>query len=202
MSTSENGVLDRASLGFSREVEKRFEFLKKSGFRCVQSEPTFVRFESSTIGINVYYVRFEIGLEIEPLPPPNEFNIYPYSLSMILNLVGHPHAQQYRNYATHTAEGVAEGVLELAKLFREVVDTGVLNDSQLFSRLALKSKEAGRKMALESNIRQALRKAEAAWRKKDLAKVIEVLGPIQEHLGSVDRKKLEYARKHVQRGKA
>ena len=126
-------VTDRSVLRFAEEVKDRFSFLETLGFRHVRSEPTFVRFESPRASVNVYHGRrsFEIRLEIESASSPTDA----YSFSEILRLVDREQGEQYRNYATHTAQGVAEGVGKLAELFQRCIAAGILNDKQLFARL-------------------------------------------------------------------
>jgi len=186
-------VTDRSLLRFADEVKARFAFLETLGFRCVRSEATWVRFEISKLVISVYHDQqsYEISLAIESVRGSDS-----YSFSEILRLVHNERAEQYRDYATHTVEGVAEGVRQLVELFRECLDAGILNDSELFLRLKLQREEWARKYALETQLEQALKKSESAWAEKDFGKVVRVLAPLQEHLSPSDLKKLEYAKKH------
>lgn len=186
-------VTDRSLLRFADEVKAHFAFLETLGFRCVRAEATLVRFESSTASINIYHGRqsYEIGLEIEFAAVGDA-----YSFSELLRLVDNKQAEQYRNYSTHTAQGVVEGVRKLAELFQKCVDAGILNDSQLFSRLKLQRGEWAKNYALETQLEQARKKSELAWAEKDFAKVFQILAPLQEHLTPSDLKKLEYAKKH------
>jgi hypothetical protein len=187
-------VTDRSLLRFAEEVKDRFSFLGTLGFRRVRSEPTLVRFESSKMSINVYHGRrsFEIDLEIEPAHSPADA----YSFAAILRLIDRQQLGHTRSYATHTAQGVAEGVRELAELFQQCIATGILNDSELFSRLKTQSAEWARDYAFETQLEQALKKFESAWATKDFGKVVQILAPFQEHLSQLNLKKLEYARKH------
>lgn len=190
-------VSDRSLLWFAEEVKTRFSFLETLGFRCVRSEVTFVRFESSRVSINVYHGRrsFEIGLEIESAPSSTEA----YSFSEVLRLVDRQQAEHYRNYATHTAQGVAEGVRRLAGLFHRCVAAGILNDNQIFSRLKLQREELSRQYALETQLEQARRISEAAWRKKDYATVVKALKPLRAALKASEVRKLEFAEKQLAR---
>ena len=190
-------VIDRSLLRFAEEVKDRFSFFETLGFRCVRSEATFVRFESLGVSINVYHGRrsFEIGLEIESAPSP----IDAYSFSEILRLVDSKQAQHYRDYATHTAQGVAEGVRQLAELFQLCMAAGILNDKQLFSRLRLQREELGRNYALETQLEQARRKSEAAWQKKDYEAVVKALKPLRAALTASEVGKLEFAEKRCVR---
>ncbi len=186
-------VTDRSVLRFAEEVKGRFSFLETLGLHCVRSEATFVRFESPRISTNVYHGRrsFEIGLEVESTLSPTDS----YSFSEILRLVDREQGEQYRNYATHTAQGVAEGVGKLAELFQRCVAAGILTDKQLFVRLKLQRQELARNYALETQLVQARRKSEAAWREKDYAAVVKALKPLRDALAATEVGKLEFAEK-------
>ena len=188
-------VTDRSILRFAEQVKIRFAFLKALSCRCVRSEATFVRFESSAFGVNVYHGRrsFEIGLEIESTRSLTET----YSTPEILRLVDKKEADQYKYYATHTPQGVAEGVRLLAELFQRCVAAGILEDNQIFSRLQTQRQEIAAEYALQVELRHAHRKIEAAWSAKDFLQVVKILAPLQEHLKPAELKKLEYAKKHL-----
>jgi hypothetical protein len=190
-------VTDRSLLRFAEEVKDRFSFLEALGFRCVRSEATLVRFESPRVSINTYHGRrsFEIGLDVEPMAP----STHAYSISEILRLVDPEQAEHYRNYATHTAQGVAEGVRQLAGLFHHCIAAGILDDNRLFSHLKLQEEELAAKYAHEVELRQARRKSEAAWRTKDYAAVVEALKPLRAALTATEVGKLEFAEKQCGR---
>ena len=185
-------ITDRSLLKFADEVKARFAFLESKDFRCTRSEATLVRIESAELAINIYHGRqsYEISLQIEDVRGADS-----YSFSEILRLVHNERAEQYRDYAAHTIEGVAEGVRQLAELFRKCVDAGILNDGKLLSRLELQRGEWARNYALETQLEQARKKSESAWAERNFGKVIEVLAPFEEHLNPSDLKKLEYAKK-------
>ena len=188
-------VTDRSVLRFAEEVKDHFSFLEALGFHCVRSEATFVRFESPKASINVFHGRhsFEIDLEVESAQSPTDV----YSFSEILRLVDREQGEQYRNYATHTPQGVAEGVGKLAELFQRCIAAGILNDKQLFSRLKLQRQELARNYALETQLVQARRKSESAWHKKDYAAVVEALKPLRAALTATEVGKLEFAEKQL-----
>ena len=119
----------------------------------------------------------------------------PDSFSEILRLVDNERAEQYRDYATHTVEGVAKGVRQLAELFRECIGAGILNDSGFFPRLKLQRDEWAGNYALETQLERARKISESAWAEKNFEKVVRILAPFQEHLNPSDLKKLEYAKK-------
>jgi hypothetical protein len=186
-------VVYRSLLRFADEVKRCFAFLEVRGFRCTRSEATLVRFESAELAINIYHGRqsYEIGLQIENMRGSDS-----YSFSEFLRLIHNERTEQYRNYASHTVEGVAEGVKQLAELFLECYDAGLLNGSELFSRLKLQREAWARNYALETQLKQARKKAKSAWAEKDFCQVVRVLSPFQEHLSPSEIKMLEYAKKN------
>lgn len=188
---------DRQPLRFAEAVEENFSFLSAHGFKRVQSEPTFVRFESKRIYVNVYHGRqsFEIGLEVGPLGAGSDETSY--SMSEVIRLVEPEKVAEYRNYAAQTTRDVADGVQRLASRFRRYVDAGVLDDARLFERLRESREAWSRSYAKEVNLTQARRKLDAAWHAKNYAKVVEVLEPFRADLTSTELKKLEYAKKEL-----
>lgn len=190
---------DRQELRFAEVAEEKFGFLQEHGFKRVQSEPSFVRFESRPAYVNVYHGRqsFEVGLEIGSLAAGADETSY--SMSEIIRLVEPGEADGYRNYAAHSPEGVAEGVQRLAMLFRRYVNAGVLDDAVLFERLRKGREMWSREYATEVNLTHTRQKLEVAWHAKDYAKVVELLRPLRDALTPTELHKLEYAEKHVGR---
>lgn len=193
MSKDAKHVIDRASLRFADEVAANFAFLKILGFRCKRSHATSVIYKSPKLAVDVYHDSrsYEIGLQIKS---SGRADAYPFS--EIIRLLSSQQAEQYRDYASYTIEGVAEGVGQLAKLFREYINIGILNNSELFSRLKRQREEWAKGYAFETHLKQALEKCESAWADKEFRKVVQMLTPLQEHLNPTDLKKLAYAKKH------
>ncbi|NKB23823.1 MAG: hypothetical protein GKR87_05485 [Kiritimatiellae bacterium] len=106
-------------------------------------------------------------------------------------------AKPYRNYAAHTVQGVAKGVRQLGELFRWCVAEGFFDDNQVFLHLKAQREEWRKNYALETQLEQARKISEQAWREKDYAKVMEVLGPFESHLSGSELKKLEFVRSRL-----
>lgn len=189
-------TVDRQSLHFAETVERNFAFLAAHGFRRVQNETTFVRFESRGLYVNVYHGRrsYEIELEIGRRGSRNEIS---YSMSDIIRLVEPKKADEYQRYAAHIAKDVAKGVQRLASLFRRYVDAGVWDDGRIFERLQKSRNAAVHDYWKEMPLMQARRQLDAAWHAKNYAKVIELLEPLQSDLTRTELKKLKYAKKEV-----
>lgn len=193
-------MTDRRKLRFAEAVEEQFGFLQEHGFRRVQSEPSFVRFESRHAYVNIYHGRqsFEIGLEVGSFIVGEEETSY--SMSEIIRLVEPSKADGYRNYAARSLNDVTEGVRALALLFRRYFEAGVLDDSDLIERLRKDRETWSWKYAKEVNLTHARQNLDIAWRAKDYAKVVELLRPLRDALTPTELHKLEYAERHAGRG--
>lgn len=198
MKSEAQAQVDRSSLRFAELAQKHFAFLEAQGFGRVRSEPTFVRFESRSLFINIYHGRssFEIGAELGRVGN-GEDEKQPYPMSALLGVAGVPTAKEYRDYATHTPDGVNEGLEKLATLFRDHVSPNLQN-AGLFQLLKEQRQTWAADFADEVNLRQARRKLDAAWHAKNYAEVVALLRPLRDALTSIELHKLEYAEKHAE----
>lgn len=190
--------VSRSALLFAESAQKHFAFLQAQGFNCVDSDPTFARFESSSLFVNIYHGRrsFAIGLELGRLGNDDDEK-QPYPMPALLEAVGATTAaENYRYYMTHTPDGVDNGLAELAKLFFDHVSQGLCN-TELFRVLKEQGQARIYKYAHEIELRQMRRKLDIAWHAKDYAKIAELLPPFRSVLTPVELHKLEYAKKHV-----
>jgi len=191
-------IADRRSPCFAESVESSFGFLAGYGFRRVQTEATFVRYESPELHVNIYHGRrsYELHLEFGPRTglPSGEPSYY---MAEILDLVNPDERARYRPWATHTVHGVAEGVRELASLFRQALEHGMMSEPRLFERLQEKRAEWRERFALDVELTHARERVDAAWHAKDYAKVVELLEPLRQHLSPSELAKLEYAKKRA-----
>jgi hypothetical protein len=181
---------------FAETVQRNFKFLVVRGFRLVRADPTFVRFESPWLFINLYHGRrsYEIGLELGQIGRPEDED-QPYPMSALLEAVGSSDAKNYLNYTARNMDAVDAGVARLAKLFNQNITEEFLARRDLFNLLKQQRKSRADSFALKTNLEQARSIVEPAWRTKDYKKVVEILLPLSEHLTASERKKLEYAKR-------
>lgn len=194
MSRIHGNIIDRGLLGFADEAKRCFAFLESLNFKCVQMESTIVRWESSTLAINVYHGRssFEIGITIEEL---YSNDIYPFP--SLLRLVDRELAVKYKFYAAHTAQNVSEGLISISALFRRCIETGTLSDNSLFPRLKLQRAQIAEEYAIQTQFEQARKNAAEAWKRKEFGQFINLMAPFQNFLSPVEVKQLAYAKKYV-----
>jgi len=189
--------VDRSFLRFKEEVMRQFQFLEALGFQCTAAESTIVSYESSTMVINIFHGRqsYEIGLEIALISKLDKF----YSIFEILQLVDARRFRDYRNYMTHSEEGIVDGVRRLAELFRECLDSGILADAEIFSKLEEVCGGLTRDYWLKAELAHAREIASDAWAKGDFQRFVNTFSSLQEHLSGSELKKFEYAKREIRR---
>ena len=188
---------DRHHLGFTEQVLSSFDFLiKEYGFRVVKTEPTFVRYESSTVFVNLYHGRasYELGFEIGRLDDGTGKEESPYSLSMIMELM---RAQEERFFQASTAERVKKYVPRLADLVRTYAPAVLGGDPATFRKLIKTRLEMANRLHEELRVRTFREEAANAWRSRDFPKVAELYDAIFEKLTQAEIKKLNYAKRHL-----
>ncbi len=188
-----NGV-DRATLRFAEKVKIQFAFLESLGFRCIETNATLVRFESPRILLNVFHGRksYEIDIDFRAKRKRSDS----YWLTNLLDLLGDTDCER-GPYATHTVKGVKTGVQKLAQTFRRCIDSGVLDDPKLFTRLKAQSEKSIEEYVLEVALTHARNTVAIAWAKKDFSGVVRAFKPLQTHLTSTEAAKLAYATKQI-----
>jgi hypothetical protein len=184
---------------FTEEVTIQFSFLVTKGFRIVKHDKTLVRFESGQIFVNVYHGRksYELGLEIGR-HGDKAYQEECFSMSEILRVTEPDMAKAYRNYAAKDDARIKQGVRELALLLSRLVDAGLLDDRQLFTRLEKQRTDWKKGFAKKVQMAQMTPTLDLAWRAKDFDSVVRLLEPVQDELNSTQLMKLEYAKKQIE----
>ena len=195
MFTTEPGP-DRDKLGFREEVLSNFNFLITDySFQCMKTEVTFVRFESKKLFVNVYHGRtsYEFGFEIGKLDMPER----EHSLSELMELEGVIANPGDGYFQTSTKEGVQKCLPKLADLVKQYAKRLLAGDMSILEKLAIVQQKRYDNYLKEMELSRILPEAEEAWREKRYKEYIELLEPIEKELSLSKLKKLEYARKHL-----
>ena len=180
----------RAHLRFPEEVIKNFDSLTEQGFQRGYTDPTFVVYSSDRLMLRIFHghTSCEIGLEIQELGELGKT----YDMASVLQLIEGDDFY-YRNYATTSVEGVAEGVRLLRDTFQRCIDFNALDDPLLFDKLKEQRVRKGRKWLLDMERSQA----EEAWVRKDFSKIVDSLSEFRAELSPAELKMLEYSEKKV-----
>lgn len=189
----------RAQLGFTEQVLSAFRFLTEFDLRCVRAEPTFVRYESSRVFVNIYHdhASYELGVEIGLLVDVRKEKEQAFSIGEIIDLMGAREETGYTFMQASTTERVKQLVPKLAELVRHYAGPALQGNFFTFEQLEEARQGKSDKYLKEIELGRIRSEAEKAWHEKNYSKLVELYSSIQEDLTPTETKKLAYARKHL-----
>jgi hypothetical protein len=185
-------------LGLQTQAERHFGFLvSQKGYKCTQSNPFQVRFESPTTFVELVYDgnrSLELGLLVgksgsEAAGSPS------FSIGEILRLRRVPEAKKFFSVQVTSSEVLASFVEQLARMLRTYGGDFIAGSEQSFAELAGQRRREVEAYALERDLRKARAEAAAAWHRKDYHAVIKALEPLRASLTAAEVRKLEFAEK-------
>lgn len=190
---------NRWRLGFPETVAESFRFLEDLGFQIKSRLPTFVRYESTNVFVNVYHGRSscEIGVEVGRLDRERR-----YLLPTIVRWAGKI-AYGREGFGKHvmfqvsSREGVQRFVPKVASLVQHYGTEFLSGDPAFYD--AVQRWAAGRDAAFLACERDQGRRdrAERARTLQDFEAMAREYGEIEGELSPLERKRLEYARKRI-----
>lgn len=188
---------NRQDLKFSSSVRKSFRFLINDyGFELVKEEPTFVRYETDQLFVNIYHGRlsYELGFECGLQSRGEESR---YRLDTLLRgLLGNAHNKQIF-YQASNKEAVASCLGKIANMVEEYCSSILRAEDSAFAKVERASAEEGQELTEKYTIEPVREKAEQAWRKKEYEKVRSLYKAIEDKLSSLEFKRLKYLDKHL-----
>lgn len=199
MGTHSTGrIVDRSDLRFVETVQDAFRFLVEDfDFRLARVEPpTFVRYESATMFLNVYHGRrsYEINLEIGGRDDPVGRS---YRLPDVLSALLEPDDRRQTFFQASNPQAVRWCVQAVAELVARYCAQLLNGDMATLAQVASHHSEAARDLTRNVVQRPVREAAERAWHAKDYAKVRELYESMGDGLSPLERKRLEYAEKRL-----
>lgn len=186
-------------LGLQSQAETHFGFLvSERGYRCVDSSPDRVRFESSSTFIELGFDgnrSFELGLLVGMVASRD----VPFTIDEILRFHNAPEAASLSLVQVTTREALARWVAKLSAALRAYGSELIDGDEVRFAALARQRQKEVQDYAIERDLQAARAEAELAWQKSDYASVIRVLKPLRSALTASELKKLEIAEQRMSR---
>lgn len=189
---------ERESLGFKDAVVSSFRFLTDMGLHLVDEKATFVRYESSDVFINIFHGRasYEINVEIGRIRDINNR----LSIAGIVDWAGAYNAEGFGRHVmfqTNTRDGIQESVPRLASLVKKYAVPLLRNEDSAWGKALQLQAHRWNEYINEVNMTAMREKADAAWRKKDYVRVVELYDAVRQNLTEVEAKKLAYAEHHI-----
>jgi len=182
---------------FDRLARKYFSFLETSFGFVLHAGESILRYETQNVYVLIGYDSnrsYELSIDLGRRSSTKE---PPFNFGEILRSVKAPEMVPFSYQAS--SEEVLERCLEkLAQSLWKYGADFLRNDTAAFLRLAEFRQREGAAYALSRDLRLARTQAEAAWVRKDYAKVIRALEALEAHLTPAEMNRLTYSRKHSQ----
>ena len=189
----------RAQLGFAESVNSEFSFLFGCyNMKCVISETTLVRYESSRVFIEIFHEpnSYELGIEIGQLNVSNKHNLS-YGLEDVLEAVLGPKHNITTFYQSSNSEGVKQSVNDFAQTVKQYYRPFLTGDEDSFKKLEGVSIRRSEQLMKDRKLKRVREKATRAWENGDYKELVKLYESIKLDLTKAESKKLEYARKKL-----
>lgn len=190
------------ALVFANHVHESFEFLiLKYGFQCASSSEHCVRYENDRVFVNVRYDKersYELDVEVGQKNVLFNGQERPFNLGEVLRLKEVEAKEQYTFLQASNQQDLVGAIRRLASLLDIYASELLQGDQFAFKALANLREREGRQYALEKELQFIRSDADKAWEAKDYAKMVRLYSPVEQLLTPAEKKKLEYAKKHLQ----
>lgn len=179
-------------LSFVRLAQTAFAFLLRHGFVMVNSDSTFVRFESPTVFINVSHGRlsYHVDAEIGRLVQGDIYSIYEVLSVMAPSEVA-------RSQCQTTAADVLERCLtDIADVLDRCCQHLLSGDNSAFDRLQLGVAPIRAAVTLKAQFGATIDRADRAWEAKDIRQAQILYEEAEAGLDEMRSRRLKYLREH------
>ena len=189
---------DRSRLGFADVVNESFAFLvSRFGFRLVDAQPTFVRYESERAFVNVFHGRgsYELGVEIGHWVDLDDDRVEErFPLGDVIALDHDPSTVGYRSFATTEKEPLARFVAQLAEWMQRFAPRALEGDVTTFDRLRVENARQSQATQEGWRVSRLRSAADEAWHRKDWGRVVDAYREMVTELRTVELKPSELRR--------
>ena len=195
-----NGLNPRERLGFAEAVTELFRFLETDyGYRQTHADSTSVAYKSRDLEIRLWH-DFRSG-EVELYVAGGRGSQkWKYHLPEILRGLA-PDYPGKGIYQTMNKDLLRESLADMAGLIHKYGD-GLVRGAREAGRLVEAAhREEARKTTEYYTISPVKEKADAAWKRREYREVIALYASIESHLSSLERQRLDYARRHSAGGR-
>lgn len=192
MTASDKVDSDRTRLNFAKAVTERFGFLGDLGFSVTELLPTIVRYRKGDVEADVYHGRqsYELGFDVER-------HGIRYSLSDLISAADPEAAEQYRNFAATTQDGITKGLTRLAELVKRYSEPALRGDPDFFATIEKQRKLWAEGYSLDVLAGQLRPKAYEAFRQGNYREAVELYERIRPRLTPVELKRLAVAKERA-----
>lgn len=189
----------REQLDFEPAVLASFEFLRSYELKLMSASSTFVRYESKNVFVNVlhgcgsYEIRVEVGRKDRSAK---------YGLGYMVSWAGKSawDAEGFGKstmFQVSSREGVRQFVPKVAELLKKYGDPFLKGDATFYRQLEEANRRASAQYTRRQHLEDARKEANAAWLKKDFARMVNLYQTFRDELTEIEAKRLLYAEKQT-----
>jgi hypothetical protein len=171
--------------------------LKAHGFARVAEDRDFVEYESRACTLAVSYDSRRSNEVFVGLSRRDRKHGPDFDFREVIRAASVPTHLQPMGYAAIDDKSIRHLLQTVAMLLTSYCLPLLRGEEDAWLQLIAQRNTDAARYAADSQVTLALNDATDAWRTKDMAKVVELLGPVRPLLGTADRTKLEYAERKL-----
>jgi hypothetical protein len=185
----------RKSLGFAEAVSKHLgPELTIHGFVCREATPNVARFESPAVLLAITHETFSYELEatfVRKADPSRQ-----YTLRDMLAAFGPSH-EEFHGFQAASPTNVGATVRIIADFLKRYGQRILAGDALAYEEMS-KAAELRAETVTKHYAQDPIRNdADRAWHRHDYARVRDLYASIESDLTPLEKRRLEYARKHA-----
>jgi len=189
---------------YEKLVKSNFAFLiEDNGFKLSDIERgnsyVALKYLSERVFVNLYYgsPSFELDFYIGRVGIEDKVDKAGFTSDDLLCLSDDTRWSDYKLYSAHSYENLRKCLPKLAELLKVCGASCLRDESSSYEKVLFEKKRKNNQWCNEQELKQAKKAAFEAWKNKDYTKFIKVFEPVVNSLSPSERKKLEYAHKHL-----
>ncbi|MBL4907259.1 MAG: hypothetical protein JKX94_07400 [Sneathiella sp.] len=158
-----------------------------------------LKYLSNKVFVNLYYSspRFELDFYIGRVGIEDKPDKDGFTSNDLLFLSDDARWIDYKLYSAHSYENLRKCLPMLAELLKVCGANCLKGESSVYEKALFEKKRNINQWGKEQELKQAKKAASEAWKNKDYNRFIEVFEPVANELSASEKKKLNYARKHL-----
>lgn len=183
---------------FFNVAQRVFSFLEDAGFRLAKRDPTRLQYETDQVFVTVEWdsrsgeINVFVGRQ-----PRNDEPRDAFSLRDLLAMQDVQVPERTMPFQVSEEGRLGLFLEKLAEDIRTHGQSALAGDRMFFRRLRAFRNAQSHAYMRDMELRRVRSKAEKAWRKRELEKVIDLYTSIENDLTESERGKLDYARRHM-----
>jgi hypothetical protein len=188
---------------FSDIARRTFSFLEEAGFRCLQPEPTLLRYETENVFVTITWDprSGEIG-EFIGLRSRKGEREDGFSLSDLLAMEGVDLPERKMPFQVADESRLGPFLEKLAEDTSTFARSALAGDRMYLRRLKTFRNTAAQTYMRSLTLQNVRSQAETAWHRREFDRVVDLYTSIESDLSGSERGKLEYAKKEREKERA